>query len=89
MKINKLPKVQFCFLNISACKNLSKMVQYSKRTYGCNFPYETDPNLCEFFFWGEIRQNLGAIGHKTLEPILRGFGKLIYSRKKTKFLLIC
>ena len=44
LKINNWQKIEYRFLNISAHKNISKMVQYSKRTYGCHFSYETDPN---------------------------------------------
>ena len=65
-KINNWPKIEYCFLNISAHKNLSKIVQYSKRTYGCHFSYETGPNYINFSFGENLGKNLGAIGQKTL-----------------------
>ena len=51
LKINDWPKVQNCFWNISARKYPSKMVQYSKRTFGCQFSNETDPNHGGFLFF--------------------------------------
>ena len=66
MKFNRRPRILIYFLNISAGKNLSKMVQYSKRTYRCHFSYETGPNYASFSFGEKLGKILGAIGHKTL-----------------------
>ena len=51
LKIIDWPKLQNCFWNISARKYPSKMVQYSKRTFGCQFSNETDPNHGGFLFF--------------------------------------
>ena len=66
LKINNWQKIEYRFLNISAHKNLSKMVQYSKRTYGCHFSYETGPNYISFSFGDNLGKNLGAIDQWTL-----------------------
>ena len=50
LKINDWPKFQNCFWNILARKYHSKMVQYSKRTFGCQVSNETDPNHGGFLF---------------------------------------
>ena len=50
LKLNDWPNVQNCFWNISARKYPSKMVQYSKRTFGCQVSNETDPNHECFLF---------------------------------------
>ena len=66
LKINNWKKIEYRFLDISEHKNLSKMVQYSKRTYGCHFSYVTGPNYISFSFGENLGKNLGAIGQKTL-----------------------
>ena len=58
LKINDWPKVQNCFWNISARKYPSKMVQYSKRTFGCQFSNETDPNYGGFLFFEKKTVNI-------------------------------
>ena len=66
LKINNGPKIEYCFLNTSARKNLSKIVQYSKHSYGSHLSYETDPKYVSFSVGEKLGKNLGAIGHKTL-----------------------
>ena len=51
MKINHWPEVQSCFSNISAHKYPSKMVQYSKRTFGCQvFKWDWPQTMWAFNF---------------------------------------
>ena len=52
LKINDQPKVPICFSNISACKYHLKMVQCSKRTFGCQDSKDTVPNNGIFLFFG-------------------------------------
>ena len=61
IKIIDWQKVQSCFPNISALKYPSKMVQYSKRTFGCQVSNETDPNNGNFLFFEKLNRNHGAI----------------------------
>ena len=56
LKINDWSKLQNCFWNISARKYPSKMVQYSKRTFGCQFSNETDPNHGSFLFLEKLNR---------------------------------
>ena len=56
-----------CFSNISAHIHPSTMVQYSKRTFGCQVSNETDPNNGGFWFFEKSGKNHGAIFINTLK----------------------
>ena len=47
----KKQEVWFCFSNISVHKCVSKMIQYSKRNYICQFLFDTDPSSISFYSW--------------------------------------
>ena len=73
MKINDWPKVRCCFSNITAPKYHSKMVQCSKRTFGCQVSNETDPNHGDFWFMEKSGKNHDAIFLKHFKRLHHGF----------------
>ena len=67
MKISDWSKVQNCLSNILTCKYPSKMFQYSKRNFRCQFSNETDPNQLGFLFQEKLCKKCGAIFLKSLK----------------------
>merc|ERR1712240_460372 len=66
-------KVQGCFSNFSARKYPSKMVLYSKRTFGCQVSNETDTNHGSFLFFEKLNRNHGAIFSSVFKRLHHGF----------------
>ena len=52
---------------------ISKMVQYSKRTFGYQVSDETDPNHGSFLFFEKFKRNHGAIFLMRFQKIARWF----------------
>ena len=75
LKINDWRKAQFYFLNISAPKHFSEMVQYSKCTYWCYVSNETDPDPVDFVIVEKSAKNQGVIGFKEILNTLKEYAK--------------
>ena len=89
LKINDQPKVPICFSNISACKYHLKMVQCSKRTFGCQDSKDTVPNNGIFLFFGKIKQKPWCNILKCLKKITPWYLPDFFQKSEASMVGVC